>query len=129
MQNYLLHRTFFRWLDKEAINVLKNRTMHTAQRFHLDQRLGEIKLRRTKSKWGHCTSRGDIQYNPLIVLAPERVIDYLVAHELAHLLHRNHSNRFWLQVEKMHAEYRCAEKWLSEEGYRLAIDMPVRPDS
>lgn len=125
-KKYLLYRSFFRWMDKQALTELTGRTQQVAQQFGLDQRLGKINLRRTKSKWGHCAANGDIQYNPLIILAPETVIDYLVSHEVAHLLHRNHSKRFWNQVERMHPEYRQAEKWLKDEGYRLAIEIPVK---
>lgn len=125
--NFLLHRTFFRWLNDRALKDLTTRTRNMAEQFNLSDKLGSIRLRRTRSKWGHCTSSGDIQYNPLIMLAPPSVINYLVAHELAHLQHRNHSRRFWTRVEKMDPDYRQAEQWLKDEGYRLAIDMPAKP--
>ncbi len=127
-QDYLLHRVFIRWVKQRATAELGERTRSTADRFGLEEQLGEVRLRQTKTKWGHCTSEGHIQYNPLILLAPEPVIDYLVAHEVAHLQHRNHSKRFWKLVEKMQPGFRDNERWLKEEGYRISLEAPPRPE-
>jgi predicted metal-dependent hydrolase len=97
-------------------------TEKTLQRVHSEgweHRLTDIRLRRTKTKWGHCTATGRIQYNWLIMLAPEPIIDYLVAHETAHLLHPHHGASFWAEVARMHPGWQADRRWLHDNGHRL----------
>ncbi|MFB1001890.1 MAG: M48 family metallopeptidase, partial [Pseudomonadales bacterium] len=81
----------------------------------------KISYRRTTSKWGHCTSEGNIQYNPLLMLAPQFVVDYIIAHEVCHLRHANHSKQFWNLVDGVYPQRNHAENWLKQHGHRLAI--------
>lgn len=113
-----LLRDFYRtqaafWLDKK--------TLELAQKAGLGAKLGQIGLRQTKTKWGHCTATGNIQYNWLIMMAPEWVIDYLVAHEVSHLRYHDHSKLFWGQVKALHSQYQDAKLWLRENGHRLEL--------
>jgi predicted metal-dependent hydrolase len=55
------------------------------------------------------------------MLAPEAVVDYLVAHEVSHLKHRNHSKSFWDHVEKIYPEFKPARKWLKDHGHTLTV--------
>jgi hypothetical protein len=89
----------------------------------LSKQFSAVKYRRTKSKWGHCTSDGHIQYNPLIVLAPKNIVDYIIAHEVCHLVHANHSSRFWALVDKTYESRIEAEQWLKHSGHRIAIEL------
>jgi predicted metal-dependent hydrolase len=73
-----------------------------------------LSFRRQKTRWGSCSSLGHISFNWKLVFAPERVIDYLVIHELAHLVHANHSNRFWDLVKKHDPECRVHRRWLRD---------------
>ncbi|MBV1869516.1 MAG: M48 family metallopeptidase, partial [Gammaproteobacteria bacterium] len=76
-------RTLFEsWLKSHAETELTHRTHALIQKLAIEDRLSGIKFRKTKSKWGHCTSQGILQFNWLIVMAPEHVIDYLVTHEV-----------------------------------------------
>lgn len=86
-----------------------------------ENRLTDVCLRRTKTKWGHCTATGRIQYNWLIMLAPERIVDYLVAHETAHLLHPHHRATFWAEVGRLHPGWQADRRWLHDHGHRLWI--------
>ncbi len=87
----------------------------------LVDKLGAINYRYTRTKWGHCTSEGNIQYNPFIALAPLYVVDYIIAHEVCHLRHRNHSKNFWNLVGKVCPQWQQAEAWLDSEGHRISI--------
>lgn len=114
---------FFRWIQIQAAQYMTASTDAFAKQLGLSSRLSEVKFRRTKSKWGHCTQDGQIQYNPLIILAPKNVVDYIIAHEVCHLVHANHSKRFWALVDKNYAFREDAEQWLKQSGHRIAIEL------
>ncbi len=65
-----------------------------------------------RSRWGSCSSSGNISYNWRIILAPHRIIDYVVVHELCHLLEHNHSSRYWQHVERYTPDWRQCRDWL-----------------
>ena len=80
---------------------------------------GRISIRRQKTKWGSCSSGGNLNFNCLLMLAPEAVRDYVVVHELCHRKQMNHSEAFWAEVERVLPEYREARKWLKTHGQEL----------
>jgi len=75
-----------------------------------------VRLKNTVSKWGSCSSDGKISLSTRLLLAPEEVIDYVIVHELAHLVELNHSPRFWNEVKRCLPGYLRQEKWLKEHG-------------
>ena len=82
-----------------------------------------IKVKNYKSRWGSCTSKGDVSYNWKIMQAPSSVIDYVVIHELCHLIEHNHSSKFWNMVEKYCPEWRKSKEWLKRNSLQLlALD-------
>ena len=78
-----------------------------------------ISIREQKTRWGSCSSRGTLSFNWRLMLAPPRVLDYVVVHELCHLKHMNHSKAFWNAVEEVIPDYRECRKWLRENGMKL----------
>jgi predicted metal-dependent hydrolase len=76
-------------------------------------------LKQQKTRWGSCGIQQKIYINWLLVLAPIGVLEYVVAHELCHLFHRNHGKRFWAKVANCYAEYETHEKWLTKHGHLL----------
>lgn len=82
-------------------------------------RCGRITIRCQKTKWGSCSSKGNLNFNLLLMLAPPEVIDYVVVHELCHLLEMNHSERFWANVERVLPDYRAGRQWLRQHGGEL----------
>lgn len=76
-------------------------------------------LRDTRSRWGSCTARGELNFSWRLILAPPLVLDYLVAHEMAHLREMNHSSRFWTLVGRLCPHVEPAEAWLKREGAGL----------
>lgn len=107
------------WLMQQARDHLTARTEALASALGLASRFREVVLRKTRSKWGHCTSEGRIQYNWLIMLAPDAVIDYMISHEVAHLRHMDHSREFWALVGSVCPDYRRYRHWLRDHGHRL----------
>ncbi|WP_347331473.1 M48 family metallopeptidase [Marinimicrobium locisalis] len=107
------------WYRAQSRERLTEKTQSLSRRMGLE--CTAVNIRRTKSKWGHCTSRGEIQYNWQILLAPEPVVDYLVAHEVCHLRHHNHSRAFWRLVEQVCPDYRRQRDWLKANGRCLVL--------
>lgn len=81
--------------------------------------LGRIAVRETSSRWGSCTARGDLSYCWRLVLAPEGVLDYVVAHEVAHLVHLDHSPAFWRLCRLLAGDCDASRAWLRHNGARL----------
>lgn len=77
---------------------------------------GRITIREQKTRWGSCSSAGNLNYNWKLVRMPEKVMDYVVIHELAHRKEMNHSARFYQIVEQQMPDYRIWQKWLKEHG-------------
>ena len=80
---------------------------------------GRITVRHQKTRWGSCSGKKNLNFNCLLMLAPERVRDYVVVHELCHLLEMNHSSRFWALVEKVMPDHKESRHWLRTQGRTL----------
>lgn len=85
----------------------------------LGRQAGRISLRDTRSRWGSCTSAGDLMFSWRLVLAPPEVLDYVVAHEVAHLAELNHSPRFWAHVRRLAPDFERPRAWLRAHGAGL----------
>lgn len=85
----------------------------------LGRRYARITLRDPRSRWGSCAPDGGLMYSWRLILAPPDVLDYVAAHEVAHLLEMNHSPRFWAAVEALCPHYRGPRGWLRREGAGL----------
>ena len=72
-----------------------------------------------EKRWGSCSSKGNLNFNCLLMLAPSEILDYVVVHELCHRKQMNHSKAFWLEVEKVLPDYKESIEWLKEEGCQL----------
>ncbi len=76
------------------------------------------RIGQAKTRWGSCSSRGVLCFHWKLVLMPQRVLDYLVVHELMHLKQQNHSKKYWREVETIIPDYKDDEQWLRENGHR-----------
>ena len=101
-------------LMKEALAVIPPRAEQLAGLMGVT--FGRITIRCQKTRWGSCSSKGNISLNCLLMLVPEKTRDYVIVHELAHTREMNHSARFWSIVEEMVPDHREHRKWLRTEG-------------
>ena len=116
-QSEHLPRRIHDWLRREARARLSEKTMHAASR--IDMRPGKVRVRDTRSRWGSCSTRGNINYCWRLILAPTFVINYVVAHEVVHLKEANHGSRFWELVATLEPDADRARRWLREKGDAL----------
>lgn len=89
---------------------------------------GRITIRNQVSRWGSCSSKGNLNFNCLLVLCPPEVADYVVVHELCHRRHMNHSAAFWAEVERVLPDYKARRAWLKEQGGALIRRMRQMDD-
>lgn len=82
---------------------------------------GNITIRDQKTRWGSCSSKGNLSFNWRLILAPPNVLDYVVVHELCHRKEMNHSPKFWALVESVMPDYKQYRKWLKENGNKLTL--------
>ena len=104
-------------LRQKAGILLGERTALYAERMQVSYK--RITIRDQKTRWGSCSTAGNLNFNWRLVLAPREVLDYVVVHELCHRREMNHSQAFWKEVEKILPDYRERQKWLKDNGWRL----------
>lgn len=85
----------------------------------LERKVKRVSVRDTVSRWGSCARDGNLSFSWRLIFAPEAVIDYVVAHEVAHLVEMNHSKRFWRVVERLHPGAKAERLWLNRNRLRL----------
>lgn len=105
------------FLREEARRVITPQAHSLAAR--LQRKPGRVTIRDTSSRWGSCSSSGDLSFSWRLVLAPDWVLTYVVAHEVAHLVEMNHSPAFWSLVEGLVAQAKTARAWLKRHGPEL----------
>ena len=105
------------WLKQQAQADLEERSAYHASR--LDVCVKAIKLRSQASRWGSCSSSGNINYNWRLIMAPPHVLDYVAAHEVAHLVEMNHSPAFWAAVARTLPDMERGRAWLKAHGREL----------
>ena len=105
---------FFR---ETAKDIFKNKTLDEAEKIRVTPK--KIIVRSYKRRWGSCSHKKDISYNWKLIMAPEKIIRYVVIHELCHLVHFNHSRDFWKSVEKIIPDYKSSKEWLKLNQHLL----------
>ena len=106
-------------LAKKALQIIPERVEYFSKLVGVSY--GHITIRNQKTRWGSCSSKGNLNFNCLLMLTPPEVLDYVVVHELCHRKEMNHSKAFWSEVEKVIPNYRKLRKWLSDEGHSIFL--------
>lgn len=121
-----LQRRILDWMRNVARNELNERVLAHATAF--DVRPSRITVRDTTTRWGSCSPTRALSFSWRLILAPDYVLDYVAAHEVAHLRHMNHGPRFWALVRQAIPQFEPAKRWLEENGPGLHRYGSVSPE-
>jgi hypothetical protein len=112
-----LPRRLTDWLKGEAKRVIAAHAREKAAQINRD--VARVSVREVRSRWGSCSDLGNLNFSWRLIFAPKPVMDYVIAHEVAHLVEMNHGKRFWRVVDRITADAQGSRKWLVKNGARL----------
>tara|TARA_B100000768_G_scaffold165901_1_gene168835 strand:- start:850 stop:1566 length:717 start_codon:yes stop_codon:yes gene_type:complete len=112
-----LNKIFKLWIKNYALNYFTRRIKVLSRENNL--KVSAILISNARTRWGTCNSRKEIRLNWRLIQAPAFIIDYVICHELSHLKFMNHSSDFWQQVQLLFPNYKEAELYLKENGFKL----------
>lgn len=112
-------KIFIDWYRRQAKLNIPKRVRWFASIHQLKVR--QIRITSASGRWGSCTSQGNINFTWKLILLPLKIVDYVVVHELAHLVHHNHSKSFWAEVGKILPDYKERRKWLKKNGEEYSL--------
>jgi len=114
-----VRQTLETWYRNAARRHIHQRLEHYQTR--LGKRPGRIAIRDQQTRWGSCSAKGNLNFNWRVMMAPATIVDYLVVHELCHLVHLDHSPQFWNLVAAILPDYRERKEWLRKNGPGLQL--------
>lgn len=114
------------WLKALARDRLVAASDHYAA--VIGHQVARVTLRDTRSRWGSCSHDGALMYSWRLILAPPPVLAYVAAHEVAHMLEMNHSDRFWAVVDRLYPGWQAERRWLHSHGTALHALRFTAPD-
>lgn len=101
----------------EALKIFERKTNFYARKIGVYPK--KITIKSYKKRWGSCSYKEELSYNWKLIMAPEKIIDYVIIHELCHLIHFNHSKEYWEKVSKILPNYKTNKEWLKINQYLL----------
>jgi predicted metal-dependent hydrolase len=107
-------------IEKLHLKEIEER-VHKINEVCFNQKIDKVTIKYMNSKWGHCTSKNEICLSTRLLLAPKAVLNYVIVHELAHLIEMNHSKKFWEIVKSVDKTYKIKLKWLKDYGHTLVL--------
>lgn len=113
-------RYLHEWYKEKTREILEERVPITSQRLCLTY--FKISVKALHSRWGSCSKNGNLSFNHLLAMLPLKVIDYVIVHELVHLVEFNHSKKFWTHVESVVPDYKDRRRWLRAHAILVRID-------
>lgn len=116
LNGYEIFKNFYKKMAKEIIN---ERIKFYANKYGF--KYNKIKITSANKRWGSCTVRGNLNFSYRLIMAPLKVVDYVVVHELVHLVDKTHKKSFYNKVEKILPDYKERKDWLNKNGYLLKI--------
>lgn len=105
------------WYKAQALAYVSDRVAYFAKLTGLTYK--SVKVNDARTRWGSCAYNGALNFTWRLIMAPPRVVDYVVVHELMHIKQQNHSRRFWNEVQNLIPDYKQDEQWLKDNGHRL----------
>ena len=107
-------------LSRRVLKRIRERLNEYAPRIGVT--FGRVAIRDQKTRWGSCSRKHNLNFNWKLIMAPGEALDYVVIHELCHLIEFNHSARFWGLVQSQMSEYEYWKKWLKDHGKELGVE-------
>lgn len=114
---------FGEFLKEEAKRLIVPKAFDVASFYGVE--FCKISFRDAKSRWGSCNSKKSLSFNKRAIGAPKSVIEYIVIHEICHLIELNHSSRFWSKVQALAPSYKESERWLKDNGSLLLCEPQI----
>lgn len=118
-QPHMVRNALVRWYKRQAEQKLTGKVNRFAPMVGVEP--AGVGIRTFKSRWGSCTAKGKLEFNWQIMMAPNRMVDYVVIHELCHLIRHDHSPEFWREMARVMPEYQRCREWLRENAGKLVL--------
>ena len=107
------------WLKQNAKRILTNAV--AAQSTRMGVQVSSVRISSAKTRWGSCSGKNNVNFSFRLLYAPKETVEYVVIHELAHVRHKDHSKRFWAEVEWYAPDWKTHRKWLKDHAYLMQI--------
>jgi len=118
-QAHKARELFVKWYKKKAAALIAERTQYYAS--NLGIKYEGVKITSGRGNWGSCRSQGRLIFNWRLIMSPLQIIDYVILHELVHIIERNHSKQFWNRIRSLYPDFEICKKWLKQNGHLLEI--------
>ena len=118
----LICQSLERWFRAEALRHVLAKVNYYQRYFNIAP--SGVRVKEQKTIWGSCTGRNELLFNWRCVMAPSEVLDYLVVHEMCHLVHRNHGKEYWQLVGSIIPNYKWCREWLKMYGWQMTLPLP-----
>lgn len=118
-QAHMIRNALVRWYKRQASLKIREKVKRYAPMVGVEPT--GVAIKTFKSRWGSCTAKGELEFNWRIMLAPNRMVDYVVIHELCHLIHHDHSPEFWREAMRVMPDSQQCREWLRENSGRLVV--------
>ena len=119
MRREIIRRKLEQWYISKAKKIIHERLELFADKIGVE--INTVRYKNQKTRWGSCSQKGNLNFNWKLVMAPTYIVDYVVVHELCHLIQMNHSKEFWQQVGGRIPDYKERRRWLKENGMKLNL--------
>ncbi len=116
---YMIRNSLARWYKNRALTKLSDKVKRYASAVGVTP--GTVSVKTFKRRWGSCTTKGDLEFNWKIMMAPNSIVDYVVVHELCHLIRHDHSPAFWYQVERVMPDYMARKDALKAGAVKFEL--------
>ena len=107
------------WYQERALVKLQEKTRRLARKIGVEPK--SVTIKSYKGRWGSCNTRQELFFNWNIIIAPNRIVDYVVVHELVHLIHHDHSKAYWKRLKSVYPDYEECKDWLKVHGRNLKV--------
>jgi predicted metal-dependent hydrolase len=118
-RNQYVQAALTEWYRTHALQKLREKVDRYSKMVRVSP--SSVGIKTFTGRWGSCSTKGNMEFNWKVIIAPNRIVDYVVVHELCHLHHHNHSPEFWKCVERVFPDYKESKEWLKSNGSKLSI--------